>query len=170
MDAEISKVVGRVRSFAAEAKASGISVAIGSAGATKGESVPPSLIRRILADVPDVRLALDAGNRHFADRPSDALQLASDVNGRIAHVDLRDWDGDGSFEVTIGVGRAPNMALVRALSAGGYDGWYTLAGVIGDAYLGICRQVSLIRWWRSQTGETKVRRFGSTTQHKKEAI
>ena len=149
-DDGIRALAGRVRAFVADARAGGIAVAIGSSGATN-ECPRTALIKRILAEAPDVRLVLDAGNFRYWQRAADALDLVSFAGGRIDCVGLRDWlrGEKGVAEVALGVGDAPNKAVVSALVAGGYDGWYALDGVLGDAYLGICRQASLLRWWLS---------------------
>ena len=108
-------------------------------------------LKRFLDEIPEIRLALDSGNLHFAGRGEDILELMAYAKGRIAHVHLKDQSaapGNRSY-VTLGLGAVPNERIVKALDASGYDGWYTLENPVGDVYTDTVRQTAVLRNWLS---------------------
>ena len=88
-----------------------------------------------------IPLCLDTG--HLLVGGADPLQLAREAAGRVAHVHLKDVDARWAERVRagevgyadavraglyrpLGLGDADVAAVVAALEAGGYDGWYVL--------------------------------------------
>jgi inosose dehydratase len=88
-----------------------------------------------------IPLCLDTG--HLMIGGTDPAQLAADVPDRIAHTHLKDVDADAAARVRagdiaysravaqgmyrpLGQGHANIEAIIRALEAAGYPGWYVL--------------------------------------------
>jgi inosose dehydratase len=97
-------------------------------------------VERVL-DGSEVKLCLDTG--HLMIGGADPVKLATDASERIAHCHLKDVDRhvaasvrDGALDYTDGVrgglyrplgqGDADLAAVVKALQAAGYDGWYVM--------------------------------------------
>ncbi|MGH3329363.1 MAG: TIM barrel protein [Streptomycetales bacterium] len=100
----------------------------------------PDDVRRVL-DGCDVALCLDTG--HLLAGGVDPVALAREVPGRVAHVHLKDVDGDLARQVLagglgfaeavrrgifrpLGHGDLDIAGLVAALEQAGYGGWYVL--------------------------------------------
>jgi inosose dehydratase len=133
----------------------------------------------------DVLLCLDTG--HLALGGADPDRLAAEGADRVAHVHLKDVRADlaervragalGHLEATrlgifrpLGEGDVPIAAVVEALEAAGYDGWYVLeqdASLASDTFAPgtgpIEDQRRSIEYLRSvsRTGRTTTRKEGS---------
>jgi inosose dehydratase len=133
----------------------------------------------------DVHLCLDTG--HLALGGADPARLAAEGAARVAHVHLKDVRADlaervragelAHLEATrlgifrpLGEGDVPIAAVVEALEAAGYDGWYVLeqdaslaSGAFEPGTGPIEDQRRSIEYLRSvsRTGRTTTRKEGS---------
>lgn len=154
-EAEFREILAHMRAFVAEAGRFGITVTVEDYGGTMNCCSHVKYLKRFLDEIPEIRLALDSGNLHFAGRGEDILELMAYAKDRIAHVHLKDQSiapGNRSY-VTLGLGAVPNERIVKAMDASGYDGWYTLENLVGDTYTDMVRQVSLLKVWLAETGD-----------------
>ena len=84
---------------------------------------------------------------------TDGKENEADAKGRIGHVHLKDQAAnDNRAYVTLGLGAVPNGEIVKAMSATGYEGWYTLENPVGDTYLDTVRQVAVLKVWLREGG------------------
>ena len=147
-ETEFKVIVGKMRAFVAEAKAAGLVVTVETFGGTKNCCSHVKYLKRLLAEIPDLKFALDSGNLYYAGRGEDILEMMEYAKGRIAHVHLKDQTAeDGRRYVTLGLGAVPNEKIVKAMAAAHYDGWYTLENPVGDTYSDTVRQTALLKAW-----------------------
>ena len=147
-EAEFVRILGCMRAFAADAKAAGVRVTVEDYGGTRNCCSHAKYLRRFLAEIPELSLALDSGNLYYAGRGESIVNLMASAAGRIGHVHLKDQSAeDNRAYVTLGLGAVPNEELVRAVDAAGYDGWYTLENPVGDTYLDTVRQTAVLKDW-----------------------
>ena len=155
-EAEFAVIVGKMRAFVAEAKAAGLVVTVETFGGTKNCCSHVKFLKRLLAEIPDLKFALDSGNLYYAGRGEDILEMMEYAKGRIAHVHLKDQTAeDGRKFVTLGLGVVPNEKIVKAMAAVRYDGWYTLENTVpgADTYTEVVRQVAVLKSWLTATGD-----------------
>lgn len=152
-EAEFAVIAGKMRAFVAEAKAAGLVVTVETFGGTKNCCSYVKYLKRLLAEIPDLKFALDSGNLYYAGRGEDILEMMEYAKGRIAHVHLKDQTAeDGRKYVTLGLGVVPNEKIVKALAATRYDGWYTLENPVGDTYNDTARQTAVLKSWLLAAG------------------
>ena len=152
-EAEFAAIAGKMRAFVADAKAAGISVTVEAYGGTKNCCSHVKYLKRLLAEIPDLKFALDTGNLYYAGRGEDILEMMAYAGGWIAHVHLKDQAAEDCRKyVTLGLGVVPNERIVKTIGASGYDGWYTLENPVGDTYNDTVRQVALLKAWLAEAG------------------
>ena len=150
-EAEYAKMRDGLRTLVGLAKQKGIAVTIEDFGGTSNPCSRMAVIRRFLADVPELGLTLDSGNFVYAGRGEDivALMRRAAAEGRIQHLHLKDfsWDGNRDY-VTLGEGQVPNEPIVRFMRGNGYRDWITLESPVGaDLFTDVKRQVARLRSW-----------------------
>ena len=147
-EAEFAKIVVLMRDFAARAKARGVTVTVEDFGGRKNCCSYATYLKRLLTEIPDLKYALDTGNLYYAGRGEDILDMMAFAKGRVGHVHLKDQaKEDCRRYATLGLGAVPNEAVVKAMAAARYDGWYTLEEPVGDTYLDTVRQVAVLKTW-----------------------
>ena len=145
---DFAAVVSSMKTFVAEGRRRNVIVTVEDFGGTNNPCSYAKYIKRLLDEIPDLRLALDSGNLYYAGRGDDILDMMKYAKGRIAHVHLKDQTCEDNHKyATLGLGAVPNETIVRTVSAGGYDGWYTLENLVGDAYTDALRQVAVLKAW-----------------------
>ena len=150
-EAEFAAIVEKMRAFVAEAKEAGLTVTVETFGDTKNCCSYVKYLKRLLAEIPDLKFALDSGNLYYAGRGEDILGMMDYARGRIAHVHLKDQTAeDGRKYATLGLGVVPNEKIVKSMAAKGYDGWYTLENPVGDTYNDTVRQTALLKAWLAE--------------------
>ncbi len=150
-EAEFAKVVSSMKMFVEEGRRRGITVPVEDYGGTNNPCSHTKYLRRFLDEIPDLRFALDSGNLNYAGRGESIVDMMRYAKDRIAHVHLKDLSPDDNHKfVTLGLGVVPNEELVRAVSAAGYDGWYTLENPVGDVYTDVVRQTAVLKSWLAQ--------------------
>ena len=152
-EAEFGKIVACMKDFVARAKAAGIVVTVEDFGGTKNCCSHAKYLKRLMAEIPDLRFALDTGNLYYAGRGEDIREALAFAKGRIGHVHLKDQaKNDNRAYVTLGLGAVPNGEIVKAMAAADYEGWYTLENPVGDTYLDTVRQVAVLKMWLREGG------------------
>ena len=154
-EAEFAVVVGKMRAFVAEAKAAGLVVTVETFGGTKNCCSHVKYLKRLRAEIPDLKFALDSGNLYYAGRGEDILEMMEYAKGRIAHVHLKDQYPENHQKYqTLGLGGVPNEKIVKAMNVAGYDGWYTLENTVpgADTYTETVRQVAVLKSWLAESG------------------
>lgn len=147
-EAEFEVIVGKMRSFVAEAKKSGLTVTVETFGDTRNCCSYTKYLKRLMMEIPDLKFALDTGNLYYAGRGEDILEMMAFAKGRIGHIHLKDQaKSDNRTYVTLGLGVVPNERIVRKVAASGYDGWYTLENPVGDTYIDTVRQTAVLKAW-----------------------
>lgn len=148
-EAEYVKNRDGLRYIVRKALDAGVTPTIEDFGNPRNPCSQMKYMKRFLDDIPELSLALDSGNFHYADRGEDVIALMRLGADRIRHVHLKDFKDVHSREyVTLGDGAVPNEALVRCIHATGYAGWYTLENPVGPNHLeDILRQARLLRSW-----------------------
>lgn len=145
---EFEKILMHMKEFVAEAKKRSIVVTIEDFGGTANCCSYVKYLKRFLAEIPDLRFALDAGNLYYAGRGEDILEMMDFAKGRIGHVHLKDLSAtDNRKYETLGMGAVPNERIVKAIANTDYDGWYTLETPVGDVFNDSVRQVALLKAW-----------------------
>ena len=153
-EADFAKVLSGVRMFVDEGSKRGITITIEDFGGTENPCSSASRLKRMLDEIPGLRFALDSGNLYYAGRGDDIVDMMKYAKGRIEHVHLKDQlKEDCRKYATLGLGAVPNETIVRSLAADGYDGWYTLEDLVGDAYLDAVRQVAVLKAWLAEKGK-----------------
>ena len=145
---EFKEILARLKAYVADAKAMGITITVEDFGGTANPGSSIKYLKRFLAEIPDLRFALDTGNLYYAGRGESILEMLEHAKGRIAHVHLKDQkpEANRTYE-TLGLGAVPNEAIVKRVNAAGYDGWYTLENPVGDTYTDTVRQVAVLKSW-----------------------
>ena len=147
-EAEFAKMLSAVKMFVEEGRKRGIVVTIEDYGGTDNPCSHAKYLKRFLDEIPGLRFALDSGNMYYAGRGESILDMMGYAKGRIAHVHLKDMSKEDNHKfVTLGCGAVPNKEIVTALSAAGYDGWYTLENLVGDAPDDAVRQTAVLKYW-----------------------
>ena len=148
---EFGRIVEGMRKMVALAKSRGIVVMIEDFG---GDPMNPcsrlECLKRFLAEIPDLRLALDSGNLYYARRGDDILELMVAADGRIEHVHLKDQiEADHRTYAPLGLGGVPNAQIVKRMAGSGYKGWYTLENTVvgADIYTETARQMAVLKVW-----------------------
>ena len=105
--------------------------------------------KRLMAEIPELRFALDTGNLYYAGRGDDILDVMEYAGARVSHIHLKDQMADDNHKfVTLGTGVVPNEQIVKASRSAGYSGWYTLEEPVGDDVLSdISRQIEVLKVW-----------------------
>lgn len=154
-EAEFGTIVACMRDFVSRAAAVGVVVTVEDFGGTRNCCSYAKYLKRLMAEIPELRFALDTGNLYYAGRGEDIRESMTFAKGRIGHVHLKDQAAnDNRAYVTLGLGAVPNGEIVKAMSATGYEGWYTLENPVGDTYLDTVRQVAVLKVWLRE-GEAK---------------
>lgn len=148
---EFGRIVEGLQRMVAKAKSRGIEVMVEDVG---GDAASPCnrlcYLKRFLAEIPDLRLALDTGNLYYARRGEDILELARHASGRIEHVHIKDQLQDDCRTYSVlGLGGVPNREIVRLIVGEGYDAWYTLENTAkgADVYEETARQIAVLTLW-----------------------
>ena len=149
--AEFGRIVSSMKMFVAEGRRRGITVTVEDFGGTENPCSYATYLKRLLDEVPGLCFALDSGNLLYAGRGEDILDMMAYAKGRVAHVHLKDQrpENHRRYE-TLGLGAVPNERIVKAVAAGGYDGWYTLENFVGDVLADAVRQVGVLKLWLSE--------------------
>ena len=146
--AEFAKIVSSLQMFVAEGRKRGITITVEDFGGTANAASYAKYLKRMLDEVPGLCFALDSGNLYYAGRGDDILEMMEYARGRIAHVHLKDQTKENNRRyATLGLGVVPNEKIVKAVSAMGYDGWYTLENPVGDVYVDVLRQMAVLKSW-----------------------
>ncbi|MCQ2389099.1 MAG: sugar phosphate isomerase/epimerase [Kiritimatiellae bacterium] len=147
-EAEFKEILARLKAYVADAKAMGVTITVEDFGGTANPGSSIKYLKRFLAEIPDLRFALDTGNLYYAGRGESIFEMLEHAKGRIAHVHLKDQkpEANRTYE-TLGLGAVPNEAIVKRVNAAGYDGWYTLENPVGDTYTDTVRQVAVLKSW-----------------------
>ena len=146
--AEFEKIVSSMKMFVAEGRKRGITITIEDFGGTANAGSHAKYLKRLLDEVPGLCFALDSGNMYYAGRGESIIDMMHYAKGRIAHVHLKDQTKEDNRKyATLGLGAVPNEEVVKAVSASGYTGWYTLENPVGDVYNDTARQVALLKLW-----------------------
>ena len=156
-DVEFAKILRNMKMIVAEAKKRGIAISVEDFGGTSNPCSYAKYLRRLLDEIPDLRLALDSGNLYYAGRGEDILGMMEYAKGRIGHLHLKDqkFDNNRVYE-TLGLGAVPNERIVKTVNAQGYDGWYTLENAVGgDTYADAARQVAVLKTWFRKMNKMK---------------
>ncbi len=149
-DKEFEKIVECMKDFVSEAKRRSIVVTVEDFGGAGNCCSHAKYLKRLLTEIPDLRLALDSGNLYYAGRGDDILELLDFAKGRIGHVHLKDQTAEDCRKyATLGLGAVPNEKIVKTVAASGYDGWFTLENPVGDVLNDSVRQVALLKYWLS---------------------
>ena len=147
-EADFAKVLSGVRMFVDEGSKRGITITVEDFGGTENPCSSASRLKRMLDEIPGLRFALDSGNLYYAGRGESIMDMMRYAKGRIAHVHLKDMSKTNNHEyVTLGLGGVPNKDVVKALSADGYAGWYTLENIVGDVPSDTVRQIAVLKFW-----------------------
>ena len=147
-EAEFAKVLSSMRMFVEEGRKRGITITVEDFGGTSNPGSQAKYLKRLLDEIPGLCFALDSGNLYYAGRGEDILEMMDYAKGRIAHVHLKDQTRENNRQyTTLGLGAVPNEKIVKAVSAMGYDGWYTLENPVGDVYTDSVRQVAVLKSW-----------------------
>lgn len=148
-EAELLKILAGLRYLVAAAAKADVKVMVEDFGGPENPCSYAKNLKRFLTEIPDLRFALDSGNLLYAGRGDDILEMMRFAAGRIEHVHLKDQPKDAPRSyVTLGLGAVPNARIVRAMRAGGYDGWFTLECLVGDDLVeDVVRQIAAFRYW-----------------------
>lgn len=148
-EAEFAKVVSSMRMFVEEGRKRGITITVEDYGGTSNPCSHAKYLKRLLDEIPGLGFALDSGNLYYAGRGESIVDMMHYAKGRIAHVHLKDMSREDNHKyVTMGLGAVPNEEVVKAVSASGYDGWYTLENLVGaDAVADAHRQIAVLKFW-----------------------
>ena len=108
-----------------------------------------SVHRRMLREVPGLKLHLDVGHTHFG--RGDAATFCRELGEHIAHVHLSDNRSRSDDHMPLGVGSVPWREAVDALKETGYDGTITLEVFCGESavmfqYLAVSRDFLRELW------------------------
>ncbi len=147
--AEFAKVLSSMRMFVEEGRKRGITITVEDYGGTSNPCSHAKYLKRLLDEIPGLCFALDSGNMYYAGRGESIVDMMNYAKGRIAHVHLKDMSREDNHKyVTMGLGAVPNEEVVKAVSASGYDGWYTLENLVGaDAVADANRQIAVLKFW-----------------------
>ena len=147
-EAEFAKILSATRMFVEEGRKRGITITIEDYGGTDNPCSHTKYLKRLLDEIPELCFALDSGNLYYAGRGESIMDMMRYAKGRIAHVHLKDMSKTNNHEyVTLGLGGVPNKEVVKALSADGYAGWYTLENIVGDVPSDTVRQIAVLKFW-----------------------
>lgn len=154
-ESEFKDILNHMKKFVADAGKIGITVTIEDFGGTRNCCSYAKYLKRLLDEIPEIMFALDSGNLHYAGRGENILDLMAYAKGRIGHVHLKDQSAapNNRTSVSLGLGVVPNERIVKAMSASGYDGWYTLENPVGDVYTDSVRQTAVLKSWLSPNGQ-----------------
>ena len=147
-EAQLKLIVSGLKAFVEEGRRLGIAVTIEDYGGAANACSHTKYLKRLLDEIPDLKFALDSGNLYYAGRGENVLEMMEYAKGRIAHVHLKDMSHEDNHKfVTLGCGAVPNEKVVKAVSASGYEGWYTFENLVGDVYTDLVRQTAVLKAW-----------------------
>jgi len=149
-EAQFQEIVRGMTAFVKLADAAGVKVTTEPLGGNR--ACPSSYLKylkRMLKEIPGLRMTVDSGNLVYAGRGDDVLELVELVKGDLEHLHLKDLTHEDNHRyATMGRGQVPNEAVVTRLIAAGYGGWITIENPVGeDTLADVLRQMDVIRGW-----------------------
>lgn len=149
-EAQFQEIVRGMTTFVKLADAEGVKVTTEPLGGNR--ACPSSYLKylkRMLKEIPGLRMTVDSGNLVYAGRGDNVLELVDLVKGDLEHLHLKDLTKEDNHRyATMGEGQVPNEAVVKRLVAAGYSGWFTIENPVGeDTLKDVLHQMDVIRGW-----------------------
>lgn len=158
-EAQFQEIVRGMTMFVQLADAAGVKVTTEPLGGNR--ACPSSYLKylkRMLKEIPGLRMTVDSGNLIYAGRGDSVLELVELVKNDLEHLHLKDLTKeDNHHYATMGEGQVPNEAVVKRLIAAGYSGWFTIENPVGaDTLKDVLRQMDIIQDWVNEARRATI--------------